>query len=229
VVAVREVGADGAEGAVVAAAAAELDERDRQVALAAVEVAPRAGARLRHAAGAVVAGGQAAVVRVAHHLRPHGLRVAGHQRVGVLGDLLGQQRGVHPAHDHGDAALAVGGGDLVGAPGGEGLDGDRDEVGRGVGVERVDAVVEQGEVDAVRRQPGQQAERERLHARLVDEALVMRRAAQRRLDERDVHRRPPLRDRGFVTGRDRVEDSVRWRPRSPPQRLQRHLARSPAA
>ena len=101
VVTVVEVGADGAVLAAEAAASAELQQRHRQVALALVDVAPGLRARLRCADGRVVAGSQSALVSVRDHLRPARLGVAGEDGVGVLGDLVGQGRGVDAAHDHG--------------------------------------------------------------------------------------------------------------------------------
>ncbi len=54
--------------------------------------------------------------------------IADDERAAVLRDLVRQQGCVIPAHEHGHTAAAVVRGDLVGAPGGVGLDGHGDEV-----------------------------------------------------------------------------------------------------
>ncbi len=190
VVAVVEVGAHGAVLAAEGAASSELQERDRQVALARVEVPAGLAARLRGPDGRVVARLQPALVGIGHDLCPTRLGVARVDGVGMRGDLVRQRRGVDAAHDHGHAAGAELVGDLVGAAGGEGFDRDAHEVRGLVVVDDVDTVVPEAHVDAGRRQPGDDAQVEGLHAPLVHERPV-RPPTQRGLDQGDLHRHLP--------------------------------------
>ena len=104
----------------------------------------------------------------------------------MFGGFSGQQGGVHAAQDDRHAALAKGGADLVGAPGGEGFDADGDQVGRLVVGDRFQAVIVQRELHIRRGQRGQHAQRQRLHARLVHEQAVFQ-AANIGTDEGDLH------------------------------------------
>lgn len=188
---VVEVRPDRAELAAIPAAAAELEEREGEVAFALEKVAARPAAGLRRADRGVVPRAEPPVVRVRDHLGPERLGVAREDRVGVAGDLVGDQRRVHAPHHDRDAPGPVLRGDLVRAAGGEGLHGDRDEIGRLVVVDPVDAVVEELDVDPGRRQAGQDAELERLHPGLVDERRAVGQTTQRGLDECDPHAPPP--------------------------------------
>ena len=143
--------------------------------------------RLRRPKATVIARPQPSLVCVGHDLRPERLGVARKNRVRVLGDLVGDERRVHPAHHDRHPPRPVLGGDLVGATRRKRLDVDGDQVGRLVVVDLVDAVVDQPAVDAWRGQPGQDAEGQRLHARLIDEPLAVVQAAERRLDEGYLH------------------------------------------
>ena len=181
-----EVFRDRAEIADEAAAAGVLHERERQVALALVDVAPCQHAGLRQARRAGIARLQRALAGVRDHLRPNRLGVADHQRVGVGCAFLRHEGGLEPAHHHLDAAATVLGGDLVGAARGVGLDGDADEVG-GLGVgDRLAAVVIHHHFDVGRSEGRENPEVERLHPAFVNIEAVLG-PADGGLDEGEFH------------------------------------------
>ncbi len=124
-------------------------------------------------------------------LGPERLAVTREHGVGVLRNLVRDQRRVHPAHDHRHASGAVLGCDLVRPAGRERLDGDRHEVGRLVVVDPVNPVVEELDVHAGWRQAGQERELEGLHPGRVDEGRAVREAPEGGLDERDSHAPAP--------------------------------------
>jgi hypothetical protein len=117
---------------------------------------------------------------------PQRLGVAGEDAVGELLRLVRNERDVVAAEDDGDTAAVIFGGDLVGALGGVRLHGDGDEVGRVVEANRLDALVEVGDLHVVRSEPRQRGDGQRLHlpgAHVLLRAL----APDLRRDEGDFH------------------------------------------
>jgi hypothetical protein len=123
---------------------------------------------------------------VVQHLAPEGLRLAHYHRLGVSRDLVRAQAGVESAHDHRHAAPAVFRGDLVGALGGVGLDGQRDQVRRLVEGHLLHPVVVEADVDVLRGEAGNEGGRQRLHLPGPDVGLALS-PADAGMDQRKPH------------------------------------------
>jgi len=89
-------------------------------------------------------------------LRPRGLAFAHHDGVGVPGGFVGQQGGVRPADDDGDAAAAVLTGQSERVRRGGGVGGDADYVYRLVEIDLLDDFVGVGDVPVAGGVGGQQ-------------------------------------------------------------------------
>ncbi len=187
-----EEGLHGAELARKLAAAAGLDEADGQIAPALEQPPVVTHAGQRRALGGAVAGLERAMARVVDDLGPDVLRLAEHHAFGIARHFVGRQRGVKAAHHHRHAALPVLAGDLVGALGGVGLDGNGHEIRRFVERNRLHAIVVKADVDVGRRQAHQHRDRQRLHLPGAHVAHA-RAAADGRVDERQSHRAIPAR------------------------------------
>ena len=201
-----EVSADGAKLAREPAPPAELHECNGQVTFALKEIAAGLNAsRLSHAYLRVVDRLQPVVTGVINHFRPAEFSVANIDGVRVRGTLLGKQGRMGAAKNDGNPAGPVFGSDLVGASGGVDLDADGDQVRRLIIGDLFHAIVEQHTIDIGRSQPGEDAQTERFHPRLIDiEAVLL--AADVRHNEGDFHVGAPA-TRGFSG-----TDEPSWRP-----------------
>jgi hypothetical protein len=181
-----EEGLHGAELAGKLAAAAGLDEPDGQVTPPLEQPAVVSHRGHRGPLAGAVGRLQRAVARVVDDFGPDVLGLAQHHAFGVARDFVGRQRGVESAHHHGHAAPAVFTGDLVGALGGVGFDGNGHEIRGLVEGNLFHAIVVEADVHVGRRQSHEHGDGQRLHlpgAHVVDAFA----APDGGMDERQPH------------------------------------------
>ncbi len=163
-----------------------LDGIENRVGVGSQEVAPRQrqGGKLGKLGGPVDSL-EPSVPGVLQHPGPDLFGFSDDHRVGVPARFLRQQRGVMPTHDHGNAAGAVGIGDLVGAQSLTSHPRDPHHVGLAIEVDRLDVLVDDLDVDARRggRRHHRQAQGRELNVGLLDCFLPTR------CDQSDFHRR----------------------------------------
>ena len=198
----------------VGAAAGELQEGDREVALAAEQVSAWLDAVLDDPGVPGVAGLQASRSGVLDHLPPDSLGVPGHEGVAVLRHLVGDEGRVHPAHDDPHAAPPVLRGDLVGPAGRERLDCQRDQVDGVVVGDCLAAVVVQHDLDVEWGEAREDAELQGLHAPRVAVGAGGQ-PPQVGLDERDLHAGSPPKASPCLAriSRPEIRFAARWAPR----------------
>jgi hypothetical protein len=144
-------GVDRTEITGVPAPAAELYQGHRAIRLAAENrpVHGQAGQRRKRT---LVNPLQPAAPSVGQDLRPDALRVSHHDGRRELARLKRPQRGVIPAHHHRHTALQEPAGNLIRAASRERLDRDRDQIGRRVERNFLQAFVAQASIDLRRRE-----------------------------------------------------------------------------
>lgn len=159
----RVVRLDGAEIAAKPAATGELDQPQRQVALAAKDGPVGTGCRAPRPVLRSIDGLRPAMPMVVDDLREHALRLADDDRFAVGDHLVGAERGVEAAHHDGHAAAAVFAGDLIRPFRRVGFDADQDEIRGLVERDRLHPIVMEPPLDVGGQQRRQHGRRQRLH------------------------------------------------------------------